>query len=265
MKVVPRRMADGTWKTFHMYPEQEAKDLNIPYKPWREIQLGDEGKYFLSDDGWVSECLSVKKYKRNHVTKAYPDPYNTFVRLVCGRGVVHDNGWGKLIFQVPGHVYGEKKDLKRRQLVAAAAADMIVKGNPMDWDALGLLWRPNSGQWKIKNVQRLLSTERMKEMVKADVIKSLQGSQWSVRRVLNRYNKLYLTGLKKGDLNFAKDILDKISVFLDMEPDRQTVSWQGKFDMGNSQPLLPEDADEMDAQASLASSGGKQLTEGVLG
>ena len=239
------------WKTFQMYTIEEAKAQGISFTFWREISgREDIGKYFLSDDGWVSECLGYWKYKRKKTNSAHPDPFDVCIRLVCGRGWINVKAWGALKFKPPGEVYDWMvKDIKQKKLIARTAAEYIVRGQKIDLDQIGLLWRPNSKVWMKVNARRLLSTERMQEMIKEEVAKAAVGGPWTIRRVLSRYNSLYVQSRKEKP-QFAKEILDKISSILDMEPDRQQVSTRMNFNMGGAQgSLLPGDADEMDAIA----------------
>lgn len=244
MMEVRRRDAQGHWHLHTIYTIAEANDARIPYTYWKDAQSGDEGRYFCSDDGYVGECLSVKQYPRHKTDKAHPEPLDTFVRLSVGRGVA--NQWGRLRFELPGTV-GEKKQLKKKVMIAKLVSEALLTGKPVDWEVVGNIWRPNSGEWKHVNAKRLVGSERMQNMIKDEVAKALAKSPWSVTRVLARYNNLYNAN-RKRDPEFAKSILDRVATFLDMEPDKQNMSIRTSFNMGGVSPAgyLPADADEMD-------------------
>lgn len=252
MMEVSRKNPDNSgWTTHTIYTVQEANELGIPHKYWRDAQMGDEGKYFLSDDGLVGKCLSVRQYPRTRPDKAHPEALDRFVRTSVGRGV--DNKWGKLVFSVPGQS-GKNKQIKVKRIIAHLAAQFIMRGKRIDYQALGTIWRPHSPDlWKVRNVKRLISTEQMQTMIKDSVTKALADSTWSVGIVLERYDKLYQKA-SKSDQHLAKAVLDKLADILDMEPERQQVRMNANFNMGNTgEFLLPAGADEMDqlnAQAS---------------
>lgn len=251
MMEVRRRDRRGKWQLHTIYTIAEANDEQIDHRHWRDAEVGDEGLWFCSDDGYVGQCLSVREYPRKRPTKAHPEVVDRFISLTVGRGV--DNKWGKLTFQAPGTV-GVKHQFKKRRLIAQLVADFMIKGTPIDWEALGTIWRPTGRpEWKKVNAQRLCSSERMKSMIKDEVSKALASSPWSVDRVLRRYNQLYTKNVKTKP-EFAKEILDKMAQFLDMEPDKQNMSIRTSFNMGNVSPsgYLPADADEMDRMAAVS-------------
>ena len=62
MEYITRKFKKNNYQTvtYPVYTQEEADDREIKYSPWREC---GEGQVGLSDDGYVAECIYVRKYK----------------------------------------------------------------------------------------------------------------------------------------------------------------------------------------------------------
>ena len=164
-----KRRINRKTSEYPVYTKQEADDRNIKYLYWKECDTGDWG---LTDDEYVSECVSKKDYTdKNGYTK-------TFIKLTCGVGWC--SSFSTIKFEL-NHEYecysktNPAKDWKQQEINTTRAkntintyANMLLSGNKVDFDKLGKIYRPDQ-KIPAATVRRFLKQKVSKDMVEQKI------------------------------------------------------------------------------------------------
>ena len=161
MDFLNRKLKINNWEevTYPIMTQIEADEKEIPYTGWREVK---KGRFGLSDDGYVAECLAVNKYK---------DAY----QVVFPYGRMWITPSSKLLYE-PHRNTGEysqcgtltweerESALTRTKNAVNLYVNMFMQTGKIDWKQLGQAYRPDQ-QNPSATVKRLFKQERIKGMV----------------------------------------------------------------------------------------------------
>jgi len=212
------------WEEYLIYTEKEAKDHKIPYKAWRDCNMGDFG---LSDDGYVAVCIKRREYEK-------------YTNYVFPYGQVFGGPKKKLLYE-PHRKTGsyasitaqtfEDKYRRNRQYknFAKAYAIQFVSGN-LDYDKLGKIFSPTDGNPSAKT-KSLLKKEYVKEMIDDELKKILAEKEIDEGSVLDMIKKAHEVANDKLDpanMMRAAEVLVKILGLYDRkQPDIHQI--EGEF------------------------------------
>jgi hypothetical protein len=237
MKTITRKVK-GVVAQYNIYTKDEAIDLGIQFKPWREARVSE---YILTDDNYVCQLIAIQEFtnphKQSYIVYVFP-----FKRILLTKSC-------KLFYtQKPDWVTSEMRR-GRTKLVVKLLAQQLIKGE-VDYDMLGKIYRPDQ-QIPAATVKRLLRQERIQNMVKDEIQKELGGVGLNAKYVLTTIKKAIELAETKGDpgnmLRGTKDL----SELLDLNPEKQTSSIQWTMTGG-------KEIDKLDASMEVAE---KALTE----
>ena len=209
---------------YPVYTKQEADDRNIKYLYWKECNTGDWG---LTDDNYVSECVSRKDYTdKNGHTK-------TFIKLTCGVG------WGSSFSTIKfelNHAYecysktNPAKDWKQQEINTTRAkntintyANMLLSGDKVDFDKLGKIYRPDQ-KIPAATVRRFLKQKVSKDMVEQKLKELLAEKSINKEFALDNLLRALHMAEGKGDVNNFLKANDAIMDLLEMKPSKKVLT-----------------------------------------
>lgn len=153
--------------TYPVYSEEEAKHKKIKYKSWRKCRVGDYG---LSDDGFVSECIYRKQYKKlEQLTFPFGRQWLNGAEL---KYIPHrDTG---LYCQV-GILSWEEQEVGKTRTKNAVKVytEMMLSGQRIDWDLVGKVYRSDQERPDL-TVKRLFKKQRIQKMLDEEIQKALK-------------------------------------------------------------------------------------------
>lgn len=226
METIKRRIA-GVEKFCEVYAPGEKLPEGINPKPWRECFPGDWG---ITDDGYVAQCIARKP---------------TYVVLTCGPGALVKSGnTSKILFEqrkanrnfssFDGRPWIEHEARKKRtKLVVMRYAAMVVNRQPINWEELGKLYRPEQAVPEA-TVRRLFKQERIQTMVKdeiREIMRNLGMTEQSALEVLRDSIDIARTKKNPFALQAAYDRMESL---LGMNPKEKIV---GKFEASITKEL----------------------------
>tara|TARA_R110002020_G_scaffold26836_8_gene86802 strand:- start:1055 stop:1822 length:768 start_codon:yes stop_codon:yes gene_type:complete len=144
-----------------VYTENEAKEQGLEYKYWKDCS---DGEYGLSDDGYVSECIyrrSYKKSKHDYINFAFGVSWvNKYSRIKYEEnkayrtfGMVKPSTWQDREAKTP-----------RTKNAVQAYVTQLMSSEPVDWDAIGKIYRSDQ-KVPAATVRRLFKEEKIRAMV----------------------------------------------------------------------------------------------------
>ena len=188
MEYIDRKFKKNDYQTvtYPVYTQEEADERQIEYSPWREC---GEGQFGLSDDGYVAECIYLRKYKeKSQVTFPYGRQWIGDSRLCYEPH--RDTGEYS---QIGTRTWDEMEAKKTRTKNAVKVyAEMMLSGEPIDWALIGKVYRKNQERPDL-TAKRLFKSEKIQKMLDKEIQKAL----------VDR-------GIEKGDI--LDMILDAISI-----------------------------------------------------
>ena len=241
--------------TYPLYSKQEVLDMGIVPVYWKQAKPGDMA---VSDDDWCGECLFITHTKTNNPkdpTKGYH-----LVRCVFGYQLNSPGTklWAKKKNDVKSHNY---RNTKAKDTVHAYCM-MRVKGENIDWDALGRMYAPYAGIPRAY-AKKFIRSDRTQIMVREELAKILSGVGFTPTHILEEYGTLLNSckddGGKVVDKGVFKETLDTLADMADMHPDKieMSANWNVEVPQGISMAEL----NEMDQK--LLNAKAKELTDGT--
>lgn len=134
-------------KVYKIYTEEEAKEKGIEYKHWKEVEVGDQGKWCLSDDGYVAEVIAVKQYKPKYQNRLAYDLYLPYTRkfvtkIYKGEKVEFLPHWKTQCWRsTPNENWENSLKGRRWRSFARVWALMTINGY-VDYNLLGKIVKP---------------------------------------------------------------------------------------------------------------------------
>lgn len=166
--------------TFKAYTEDEAKELGIKYKYWKELEPTDVGEYWaLSDDGYIGEVLNVQYYgnKNNESRKN--------VKLLYGTSWVNNKNKIEILKNIKTRCFSQQNPLsyndrvgreRKAKRFAKLVAQMRVNGNwPLTNEQLtmlGTVYNPREAMPLVK-AKYLLKNKGVQQLVNEEITKIL--------------------------------------------------------------------------------------------
>jgi histone H3/H4 len=235
VKVVKRKVK-GVVSEYSIYTKDEADDLGIQYKPWREAKVLE---YIITDDAYVCQLIGTLKYEHQngHIYEILIFP---FKRILLTKS-------SKLLYtQKPDWVTQEMRR-GRTKLVVKLFAQQLIEGH-VDYEMLGKLYRPDQ-RIPEATVKRLFRQERIQNMVKEEIRKELGEVGLDAKYVLKTMKKAIEIAESKDDAgNMLRGAAD-LSELLDLKPEKQTSSIQ--WSMTGDKALTQLDASMEVAEKAL--------------
>lgn len=179
---------------FDIYTKEEADIKGIDYVPWREANCGD---WAISDDDYVGLCYDRKTYTQ---TKVDGTPGNTSAAVYMCYGVawistkrlsyIERRETGTFHTTSPmGWVEREARKGRTKRAVKQMA-QYIVANEPVDWDHVGQLYRPDQAVPRA-TAKRLFKQARIQEMVQHEVEEALQTEEIDRTGVIKLFKDAY--------------------------------------------------------------------------
>lgn len=216
MDTIKRRIA-GKVRSYEVYTKEEANRLGYAYIEWRHA---DEGDLAVSDDGYVSDCLSKNIYTdKKGRTK-------TFIK--CAHGVQWVTANSKFMYEpnkeagIYSHVKPtrwedkEAKTTRANNAVNAYVAD-IIQGNKPDWDMIGKIYRPDQ-KIPAATARRLFKKQRIVEMVEKKLKEILIDKGITQEQVVDLQLEALDIARSKGDISNFLKVTDSFMDLLQMKP-----------------------------------------------
>jgi hypothetical protein len=211
MKTIKKK-CNGVVGEYNVYSKEEADDLGLQYKHWREVRVME---YALTDDGYVCQLLGTQLFNNRKIRcLVYVFP---FKKILVSKNV-------KLLYtEKPDWLTNEMRR-GRTKLVVKLFAQQLLAGT-VDYEMLGKIYRPDQ-QIPAATVKRLLRQERIQNMVKDEVAKELKGIGLDTKYVLGTIKKaIEIAETKADSANMLRGAAD-LTELLDLKPDKQTNSIQ---------------------------------------
>ncbi len=215
MDTITRKLPTGE-RSFRVLTQAEADAEGIGYVSWREVEPGG---WALTDDGYVTECVDVKRYvrkgrPRNLVKLSFAMRWN-------GPGVKfewtphRDSGYIGSILTPRSWIETEVRRGRTKRMIKAYAA-MLLNRN-VDFDKLGAMYRKDQ---KIPRatVKRILKQEVVKQMVSEELETQMKEAGLSVKYVLDLYKTAAEQAKTDMDAEAMLKAANSLAELLDMKP-----------------------------------------------
>ena len=223
MKKIKRRINHKTAE-YPIYTQDEADKNKLKYIYWKDCDKGDWG---LTDDKYVSECISRTDYTdRNGSTR-------TFIKLTCGVGWASSFSTIKFELNDAYGVYSKTnpaKDWKEHEIKTTRAkntvntyANMLLSGEVVDFDKLGKIYRPDQ-KIPAATVRRFLKQKVTKKMVEEKLKDLLSEKSINKEFALDNLLRALHMAEGKGDVNNFLKANEQIMDLLEMKPSKKVVT-----------------------------------------
>lgn len=202
-----------TPKQYHIYKEDEYKG-NV--KHWKQCNPGDWG---LSDDGYVSECISKKTYKTG-TEISFPFGKQWITKTSQLSFLEHYNT--KSYSSSSTKSYMDQELQKRRaKNVLDAYMVYIMAGKTPDFEQLGRMYRPDQKS-PVMTVKRLFKSKGMKAMIEEKMKEVLDEHGIDEGYVLETIKDAIGVAKVKEDSGNMIRAAKELGEFLDMKPKAKT-------------------------------------------
>jgi hypothetical protein len=190
MERLVRRTGRGE-KEHSVYSVEEAEALGMVYRPWRDA-VG--GEWAQTDDRFVAELLELREYKGaiHNLLFSFGEVWvkkNTTVEWLKWRDVYMKRPKRTWINQEAGKT--------RTKNMIALYVQMLMSGR-VDWNKLGQAYRPDQ-KIPAATVRRLLKQEEIKEMVQAEIRKTLTDQGVDEKYVIDTIKDAIVLAKNEGD------------------------------------------------------------------
>jgi hypothetical protein len=221
MDEITRNLVSGV-RTFRIYTKEEADELKIRYKPWREV---DEGEWALSDDGYVAECYMVRRYEARRRRRKTQE---RFIRLAFGAYWVSKNS--RCVYGIRRSTgdysssrpqpWGERESRRRIvKTIVKMYALMYIRNN-VDWRKLGVMFRPKD-RIPEASAKKLFKQPEIKEMVEKELKKIFTDNGVDEKYVLDLYKDVVAKAKDKEQLTTMLRVADTLADMLRMTSEAQ--------------------------------------------
>ena len=203
-------------KTYNIYTEEEFKNLKVKYDHWSKCSPGEWG---VSDDGYVSECISRNLYGKN-------------IEMVFPYGKQFLSETSKLLFEphyetknyasISTKTYNEMEAQRdRAELAVDTFVNYKLAGEVPDFYKIGKIYRPDQENPEIA-ARRLFKTKEIKQMVSDKLKDVLIEKDIDEGYVLDVIKDAITIATGKEDSSNMIKAADKLSEFLEMKPKSKT-------------------------------------------
>tara|TARA_R100001082_G_scaffold85361_1_gene51932 strand:+ start:410 stop:1159 length:750 start_codon:yes stop_codon:yes gene_type:complete len=214
MYKITRKFRTGI-KDYNVYSIDECKSKGLEYKYWKECSEGDYGE---SDDGYIGECIKVSDYdKARFITMSYG------VGFVTDRSKIKflkNHSMGIYTMINPKHWIETEIRAKRFDRVLTAYMAQLMSPNPIDWNVLGNIYRPDQEKPAV-TVKKLFKQEKVQTMVKDELKKILSDKGISESFVLDTILDAIEVAKTKQDAGNMLKASSELSDYLQMKPDKK--------------------------------------------
>ena len=226
------KRVNGVKAIYPVYTRQEAEDMGIKYKPWKECK---DGEFGISDDGYVSECIYTRMHSGSKKKK-------TRLYMNFAMGVGYRSKYSKIEFE-QNKAYGsygklnpasswqdrEAKTLRGKQAVQAYVAQLL-SDQPIDWDIIGKIYRSDQ-KVPAATVRRLFKEEKFKKMIDKKIEEVLVKKGITQEMVCEINLEALEMAKKKGDASIMHRIGGTFADWLGMNAGKKVVTDRIEMDM----------------------------------
>lgn len=212
-------------KEYPIYTSIEADEKGIIYKYWQECDPGDWG---ISDDEYVSECISRNQYKSN-TEMVFP-----FGRQWLGkhRKLEFEPHYSSGNFcTVSTKSYNELEAKSgRAELAVDAFLSYKMAGKSPDLNKIGMIYRPDQKNPAIA-AKRLLKLKEVKKMIEEKLKEILTDKEIDEGFVLDVIkDAIEVAKVKESSADMIR-AAKELSIFLDMAPKQKQMTESLEVDM----------------------------------
>ena len=236
-----RRYRNGKKQSFPVYTQAEADAEGLTYVRWQDAKAGE---WALTDDGYVGECWKVNgpyldkwgRPRSEHVFTYARKWSSPKARILYKERKIH-RSWSRAC---TGSWAATEMKNKRAKRFLMAYVMMFMSGKGIDWERLGLIYRPNDEPWRqIAQVKHLFKQEECQRMVEEKVAEVLIGKGMTPGKVVEMFEETYKMAKADRDIKEMRRITENFRDLLDMLPRPETGAlppW-----MGTGEPAEFED------------------------
>tara|TARA_B100000902_G_scaffold151964_1_gene148533 strand:+ start:1169 stop:1945 length:777 start_codon:yes stop_codon:yes gene_type:complete len=247
MDFLSRRLKINNWEevTYPIMTKQEAEERELEFVYWKEAKTGE---LTLSDDGYVSECLKRKKYKKaEEITVPY--------------GRMWINNHAKLLYE-PHRDTGEysqsgtrpwverEMSLQRTKNAVKLYVNMMLGTGKIDWEQIGKAYRPDQAKPAV-TAKRLFKQKRISSMVDEKIQEYLDERELNQGDVLDVIAEAITIARNNADPSNMLRGAEQYIKIMDMLPSKTQQTDTLQIDV--SKKILDEIATEETRQLKLES------------
>jgi len=242
----------GVFEEYEVMPKEEADARGITYVPWRTARGGE---WALSDDGYVSKVIAVSEFHpkgKGKTRRLVVLPYARAWAAQKHLSFIQRHRSGN--YHEQGRLSWEEEEARKTRTKNAVMlyAQMVLSGQPIDWDAIGKAYRPDQVT-PAATVRRLFKNERIKRMIE-DTLKDILKRQGITQEsVIKTYARAIEIGESKGDAAAMVRANDRLAALVGLD-----------IASGRKQLMPPPNDDDVEQEALrlLDLAEPKQVTDG---
>lgn len=255
------RTVAGEDRTFHVYTKAEADEQGIDYLDWR---LARKGRWAISDDEYVFECLKVQKYpkpERNRIAffftfscaRKWLTRKRDTAEVVGSPELVIEEYLEKGAFYMSSPqdwIEQELRTTRAKRAISMYATLFVSRDGHLtdqEWDLIGQAYRPNETNPRA-TAKSLFKKEQVQDMASSKVAQLLQNNGVTRQSVVENMERLREQAMAAESFNTAYRVLEKQMEMLGMEEDLAAlVPDEDQDQMEDAEyELLEEMEDELD-------------------
>ncbi len=217
MEIIKRRL-NGILQDVPIYTESEGDERGLDMAHWKKVK---EGQWAITDDGYVTKCFSRKTYHNNGLT-------NDFIRTTCGGNwssnkhpFFFEERRANKSYNTHSSLSWTERQAKTKttKRLVHAVAVMWLSNKPIDYNVLARIYSQRNTLSKaaqVHYVKKILSSIRVKKMIREEIEKELLGQGMTIKTWLELGMELLEKNREKGDLtemrHLWKDFGDVLQV-----------------------------------------------------
>lgn len=216
--------------SFEIYTAEEAKERNIPFKPWKDCRPGEYG---ISDDGFVGVCLKRRTYTNNKGRNT-----RDVVFMVYGGSWVTKTAHINYLRRKENNTFSRTTERSWQEVEASSsrakiavrlAVDQIIKNGRIDYTAIGKIYRPGQAD-PGATTKRFFKIDRVRKMLEEALQKALDVEGVTKQLVVQRLNTIFNMAERKKDLpNMLRSTENFVDILQMKKPTiiKQTLELEG--------------------------------------
>jgi len=222
---------------YNIYRQNEADNEEIPYKYWKEADIGE---YALSDDGYVALVIQKKVYTGANGVD------NTYVRLPWGYSFHTPKYPGKK-FNAEGrksnHTFSGKKQIEVRAGQKPMKDLAVAYSVCWDYDlAIDMVFDSNTPAERRRH-KRYMKSEVFKNMVKGELKELLAEKGYTESDVVDLIQDAITMSKEKKDVSNLLRAVENIQDMLGMR-DKEIIKTTETLQAHSTRKLLDEITEE---------------------
>ena len=239
MYTIPiKHNGDAEPTVYTIYKKEEADNKDIPYKHWKDAEIGEYG---ITDDEYVAKVINKKAYPSNHGND------NIYIRYPWGYTFFNPNYPNKKLSA--GHRQSNQTFSGKPHLEVMAGQDLMKNLatyyalSPNYDQAIDWAFTDNVSPKKRKKFRRIMKTEVFKNMVKEELQKLLQEHGMTENFTLDLLDETIQLAKDKKDVSNLLKAVDNLQEMHGMK-DKHLVKTVDRLEATSSTKLLDEIIEE---------------------